>query len=177
MSKDLITIDTFKVVTQAIAEIDDLEIMANYMCSLLVSSLDLKGCSIYLFNEDTNELELFSSYGLSSDYLVKGPVDAKKSIDFINSKQPVVVKDVSNDPRVQYPKQAEAEGIKSIIAVPIIFKDEVIGSLRLYTKDMWDISDQDLESLFVLAELMAIALNYGKFYTTISTIKELVNTI
>ncbi len=118
----LISIDTFRVISQAIAEIQDIETMASYMCNLIASSLGIKGCTIYVLNEENQELELLANYGLSSEYLVKGPVDPQKSLECIKTLNPIVIKDTQNDPRVQYPKQAEQEGIKSIIGVPIIFQ-------------------------------------------------------
>lgn len=74
----LISIDTFRVISQAIAEIQDIETMASYMCNLIASSLGIKGCTIYVLNEENQELELLANYGLSSEYLVKGPVDPQK---------------------------------------------------------------------------------------------------
>jgi len=41
-NRDVISIDIFKVITQAVAEIEDIETMATYMCNLLASSLDIK---------------------------------------------------------------------------------------------------------------------------------------
>ena len=40
-SKDKITIDTFTIISGAIAESDDLEIMANHICQLLVAALQM----------------------------------------------------------------------------------------------------------------------------------------
>ena len=120
---------------------------------------------------------MLASYGLSTDYLIKGPIDPKKSLECLLTNKPIVIKDTSKDPRLQYPKQAEKEGIKGIIAVPMIFKQKAIGSLRLYTEKEWDISERDLETLYILAELIAMALKYAKFFTTISTIKEIVEEV
>ena len=59
----------------------------------------------------------------------------------------------------------------------MIFKQKAVGSLRLYTEKEWDISERDLETLYILAELIAMALKYAKFFTTISTIKEIVEEV
>ena len=44
---------------------------------------------------------------------------------------PVAIYDVLDDPRIQYPKEAEKEGICSILGVPIIIHGKVIGALRV----------------------------------------------
>jgi hypothetical protein len=56
-SEDKINIELFKVVTRAIAESDNLGIMANHLTQLLVGALEVKACTIFALNEDTTELE------------------------------------------------------------------------------------------------------------------------
>ncbi len=175
-SKDLISIDSFKIITQSVTEIDDIEAMATYLCNLLTSTLDIKGCSIYILNDDQDELELLASHGLSSDYLLKGPIDAKKSIKCIKENKPIIIKNIK-DPRLQYPKQAEQEGIMTIVAIPMFFHTKPVGSIRLYSSTKWDISSRDLETLEILAELMSMALKYAKLVTTLATIKEIIDEV
>ena len=46
----------------------------------LKKALDIKGCSLFLINNRSKELELAASTGLSEEYLNKGPVSALHSI-------------------------------------------------------------------------------------------------
>jgi signal transduction protein with GAF and PtsI domain len=74
-----INIETFKAVTKAIARSRNLDIMTNHLTQLLVAALDIKGCAIYFLNPETRELEMLASFGLSTNYLTKGPILADKS--------------------------------------------------------------------------------------------------
>lgn len=79
-SEEKINIDIFKVVTRAIAESDNLVIMANHLTQLLVGAMEIKGCTIFVLNPETKELEILASFGLSINYINKGPVLSNKSI-------------------------------------------------------------------------------------------------
>ncbi|MBW1804044.1 MAG: GAF domain-containing protein, partial [Deltaproteobacteria bacterium] len=98
-----ITIETFKTVTKAIAQSDDLDIMTNHLSQLLVAALDIKACAIYVLDLETKELEILASFGLTPKYLSKGPILADKSIGANLKGEPVIVPDVSKDDSIQYP--------------------------------------------------------------------------
>ena len=78
--EEKIDIDIFKVVFRAIAESDNLEIMANHLTQLLVAALEIKGCTLFALNQENEELEVLASFGLSMKYLNKGPLLTGKSI-------------------------------------------------------------------------------------------------
>ena len=79
-AQDKIDIDLFKAVFKAMAQSDNLEIMANHLAQLLVAALEMKGCTIFAMNSETKELEVLASFGLSMGYVHKGPVIKDKSI-------------------------------------------------------------------------------------------------
>ena len=170
-----IDIETFKAVTKAIAQSDDLDIMSNHLTQLLVAALNIKGCAIFVLNPDNQELELFASFGLSAKYLIKGPLSAPRSMAETSDEKPVIIPDVTRDKRIQYPEEAVKEGIKAILAIPIVFLGEVIGSLRLYHHEIWDISDQDLDSLHLLAENIGLAMTYTRLLNAIQSIVEAIH--
>ena len=65
-----IDINIFKIVTKAIAESNDLVIMANHLTQLLVSALEIKGCTLFALNSVTKELEVLASFGMSINYIL-----------------------------------------------------------------------------------------------------------
>jgi len=172
-----ITIETFKTVTKAIAQSDNLEVMTQHLAQLLVAALDIKACAIYVLDLETRQLELLSSFGLSPRYLIKGPIHADKSIADNLQGKPIVVSDVGQSEKIQYPEQAKDEGVASIISVPIAFMNEIIGALRLYHHEIWKISNQDLESLQLLAENVGLAMSYTSLCNAIYSISEVVQAV
>ena len=176
-TEDKINIDIFKVVTRAIAESNNLEIMAKHLAQLLVGALEIKGATIFAINLESKELEALGSFGLSIPYMNKGPIYINRSIQSVEKHKAVVVKDVKNSDLLQYSADAIQEGIGAIVSVPIDFSDKVIGVLRLYHHDTWDISEQDLDSLFVLAEIIGLAMMYARMNVAIHDVKAIVGDV
>jgi signal transduction protein with GAF and PtsI domain len=172
-----IDINIFKVVFRAIAHSDNLEIMANRLAQLLVAALEIKGCTIFVLNPDSEELEVLASFGLSMGYLNKGPILSKKSIGATLQGSPIVVRDVNNTDRLQYPEYAKKEGIGAIVSIPVKFYGKVIGALRLYHHEVWDIPEQDVDSLLVLAENIGLAMTYTRVLKALKTIRYTVDDI
>jgi signal transduction protein with GAF and PtsI domain len=175
--EEKIDIDIFKVVFRAIAESDSLEIMANHLTQLLVAALEIKGCTLFALNQESEELEVLASFGLSMKYLHKGPLLTGKSIGATLAKKPIVIRDVNKTDLLQYPDDAKNEGIGAIISVPIIFNRGAIGALRLYHHDAWEISEKDIDSLLVLAENIGLAMTYTRLLNAVQTIRYTVDDI
>jgi GAF domain-containing protein len=122
-------------------------------------ALNVKGCTVFLFSKKSDELHLAGSYGLSKEYLDKGPVSSLRSIaSALQDRQPVAIYDVSDDPRIQYHEAAIKEGISSILAVPIITGKNLIGSLRIYTADPWEFTLNDVSFAEAVAQVFGMAL-------------------
>jgi len=169
--EDKIDIDVFKVVTRAVAESDDLLVMANHLSQLLTGAMDIKGCTIFALNPGSKELEAIGSFGLSISYISKGPVMDGKSVGAVMGGEPVVVRDVAESDCLQNPEDAKKEGIGAIVSVPILLYGGSIGALRLYHKEAWDISDRDLDSLILLGEIIGLAMTYTRMLNTLQGIK------
>ena len=177
VAEDRINIDIYKVVNRAIAASDNLEDMAAQLTHLLVGALGIKGSTIFVHNPDTEELEALASFGLSISYMNKGPVLIKKSLDHQLRGEPVVIRDVTTSDRLQYPEDAQKEGIRAIISLPVKLHGKLIGVLRLYHYEKWDVTERDLDSLTVFAENIGLALTYIRILQALKSVKETVGEI
>ena len=172
--EDKITIDIFKVVAKAVAESDNLAIMLNHMAQLLVAALEIKACSIFLLNLEREELERIASFGLSTAYQRKGTIRPDQSIGCTLRGEPIIIRDLLTSDRLQYPDAAKKEGIAAMVSLPIFFRQEVIGALRLYHYEVWDISDQDVDSLLILGENIGMAMMFTRLLNSLQGIKRAV---
>ncbi len=171
-AKDKIDMTIFQVVTKAIAESDNLSIMADHLTHLMVGALEIKACTIFALNLEAEELEVLATFGLSMDYTNKGPVLAEKSMGCTLRGEPVLIKDVGDTNLLQYPEEARKEGIGSIVSIPILFYSKSIGVLRLYHHDVWDISEKDVNSLLILCENIGLAMMYTRLVNALQDIHE-----
>jgi len=176
-AKDKIDMDIFQVVTKAIAESDNLSIMADHLTHLLVGALEIKACTIFALDVDAEELEVLATFGLSTDYTNKGPLLADKSIGCTLRGEPIIIKDVRDTDLLQYPEEAKKEGIGSMVSLPILFYGESIGVLRLYHHEVWDISDRDVKSLLILGENIGLAMMYTRLVNALQSINETMTTL
>lgn len=170
-----IDINIFKVVTRAIAESDDLGLMTDHLSQLLASALEIKGCTLFALNQETKELEVLASSGMSIQYMNKGPIVFDKSIGCIQTKDTIVIKDIENTDLLQYPDEAREEGIAAIVSIPILINRDTIGALRLYHHEIWDISEQDVDSLLLLAEIIGLAMVYTRLFNSFLSIKDIIS--
>ena len=107
----------------------------------------------------------------------KGPILVKKSIDHQLRGEPTVIGDVSKSDRLQYPEDAQKEGISAIVSLPISLHGKLIGVLRLYHYEQWDVSERDLDSLMILSENIGLALMYTRLLQALKSIIETVNEV
>jgi GAF domain-containing protein len=160
----------FVTVSKAISSTLNLNKVLELVVEHAVNSLDLKAGALSLWNKKENRLELIAKRNLSQEFLNKGPVEADKSIpDAITTKRPVVVPDVENDPQVQYPNACKREGIRSILSIPIVFKENVIGMLRLYDGKVREYTYREVEFITALAELGGIAIENARYMEKVLT--------
>jgi GAF domain-containing protein len=124
--------------------------------------MNVKASMLRLVNRDTKELEVAAHCGLSDRYVNKGPVEFDGSLD--QSGRPLSIYDITKDPRARYRTHAEEEGIRSILSVPVTFKDEMIGVLRMYTAEPVKYTAEDLKFMTAIAEQAAIAIMNARIF-------------
>ncbi len=114
--------------------------------------------SILILDPKHNRLSHRSTWGLPHSFLHKGLLDAETSLGEVHSGEPVIIADVTNDERIQYPSQASEAGIVSLAGIPIKREKVILGSLRIYTREHYDFSNQDIQFLKTMAVLSGMAL-------------------
>ncbi len=129
-----------------------------------VAALQIKAGGLRLIDEQTNCLEQVAAFGLSETYLGKGALNADQSIPEVLVGKPVCIKDAYNDPRIQYPDAMRDEGINTILSVPVIAGEKVIGVLRLYSAEPRDFNEEEIEFISALAEMGGLAIANARLY-------------
>jgi GAF domain-containing protein len=150
--------DTLIRISRALSKSKEPDEIIRMTVESIRSALGIKGCTLFLFNPGTKELEVASSAGLSDEYLHKGTVSALQSIADSLKEGPVAVYDVGDDPRIQYPEAAGKEGIASILSVPIMIGDDVIGAVRVYTAEKWEFTLDDVNFVQAMAQIAGILI-------------------
>jgi sugar diacid utilization regulator/GAF domain-containing protein len=145
-----------------------------------------KSCAVLLANRETGELLIEGSFGLGDEYVLAlntrlkqkiagdGPESRSVTAQAFRTGMPVYAPDIIEDARfAPWREAALAEGYNSIVALPLIFRDEVIGVLNCYDRPREYTEDQ-VEALMVVAEQAASAVGIARLISSQrSTIEQL----
>ncbi|QTA88729.1 GAF domain-containing protein [Desulfonema magnum] len=142
----------------------DVKKIMHIMSADIAETLGVKASSVRLLDEEKKTLELVASYGLSEAYLNKGPLFAEKGISEALRNRVVVVRDVATDEGVQYRKEKKAEGIVSILSVPINARDDVIGVMRFYSDVPREFTEADVMLTTAMAHQGGLAIQNASMY-------------
>lgn len=140
----------------------DVKKILHILSSDVADVFGVKGVSIRLLDEDKKTLRLVSSYGLSEQYLNKGPLYAEKTVTIHN--KPSVIPNVAESKDVQYPKEMAEEGIAAILTVPINAREGAIGVMRLYSETPRDFTEDEIILAMALAHQGGLAIQNASMY-------------
>jgi signal transduction histidine kinase len=133
--------------------------------------ISVEAGSLLLLDETTNELifrmtlhgdvRKFALFKLQVGQGIAGWV--------VKEGKPLLVTDVDSEPRF-YKDVSEHLGLvcRSILCVPLVIKDHVIGAIELINKLDGEFTNEDLELLNSMAATVAIALENARLYTELA---------
>jgi bifunctional protein TilS/HprT len=138
--------------------------ICNSIAKSTAKAMQANGCRILSLNSQKEYLITIGTYGLSDIYLKKGPLDARKSLPDILEGKVVFIADAAKDERVQHPQIALAQGISSILGVPVLGKGEAIGEIRIYTREPRQFSEADKSFLLSVADMCAVVFERAELH-------------
>jgi hypoxanthine phosphoribosyltransferase len=159
----------FKQIAKATNSLLPLKNVLNSTAKSTTKALKAAGCSIMLLNPQKEHLDIIAAYGLSDLYLRKGALKASKSLPEVLDGKVIAILDVTQDKRAQYPEAAEMERINSVLAAPIPQKGEVIGEIRIYTREPRQFSQADKDFIATVADIIAVTLEKTELYQVLKT--------
>jgi signal transduction protein with GAF and PtsI domain len=156
--------DAINKVSQSITSENYLDEILNLIVVVTANMMNSKICSILLLDKKGNDLVMKATQSLSVEYVKKPSLKANEGIigDVFMAKKPVSVDDVRHDQRYRFKEMAEREGLTSMLAVPMIVKDQAIGVVTVYTKDVHIFTDEEIGILQIIANQAAVAVENTK---------------
>ncbi|MHB1185478.1 MAG: GAF domain-containing protein [Desulfobulbia bacterium] len=146
----------------------DIDSVLKAIVERLPRIMGFKACTIRLLRPQTNQLDLVAFHGISEEYLRRGQVEGERNIAIALSGDPVSIYDVSRDERVQYKEHMEKEGIKSLLAIPLKVKGEVIGIIRILSDIHHCFTSSEINFAVTVAEICGTAIQNAKTYQKIT---------
>ena len=154
---------TFRDISKSIHSSTRVEEVLHLAVRKTTEALHAKGSILRILNLKNGELELNAAYGLSDRYLSKGHVSSTRVIEEIcQENRAIIIEDVRTDPRVQYPKEAQEEGIQMMLDLPLFIGQNVVGVLRIFFDRRREFSEEDLNFAIAIAEQCALAIDKAR---------------
>lgn len=140
--------------------------------------MESKICSIMLLDEKKQELVIASTQSLSREYVTKKNLKVGQSISgrVVKEKRPIFVLDVTKESGYMYPNVAKKEGLVSMLGVPMMIKDRVIGVINSYTQHQYKFSEEEIGILQAIANQAAVAIENTRLDQEILAAKEALET-
>jgi sigma-B regulation protein RsbU (phosphoserine phosphatase) len=142
-----------------------LQEVLDRLAEAAVRIASVKACSIRLLDEQSGDLTMRSTYGLSEEYRNKGVVTKDDVvIKAAFAGQAVVLDDMRVDGRVKYRQATIGEGLVSQLTVAMQFRGKAIGVLRLYSPEPKHFYEDDINLARAVASQCAVAITNAKLY-------------
>jgi signal transduction histidine kinase len=139
----------------------------RHLSDSLASISPVSACVIRLISDDRKTVSVLEASGVSAEYGKSHTVnlaDDRIDVECLKAKLPIFVPNVLKDPRFLYKNEAKVEGLISMLAVPIIHLDEVLGVIRCYTKSYYEFTNDDVEFVALIASQAALSIVNAKAY-------------
>ena len=163
--KDREYLKVFQKVTKLVSMVQDPQQVMDLVVSRLPELLAIDAASIRLLDSSTNTFVLGAAFGLSEEYLSRDIIDTEQTMEMVRNGQPVAKTDLDTDTEGQYSDYAAREGIKSVLALPILFQEHIIGIMRLLTKTPRTFTPGEISFSMALAEQVGIAISNARLYS------------
>ena len=167
-------------ISRDLASTLELETLLKRIVSVASEISDSEAASILLYDEQKKQLRFHAASNEDSLAKIFGiivPTDSLAGWVALN-RTPVMVADVHKDNRwFTHVEDKLNFFTRSIIAVPMIAKDKVIGVLEALNKCEGTYSDSELEVLSVLGAQAAVAIENARLFQQSDLISELVHEI
>jgi signal transduction protein with GAF and PtsI domain len=171
-------ISTLAQVGQIITSGTYLDEMLQLIVRMIAEMMQARVCSVMLVDAQKNELVLKAAKCSSEEYWRKPNLKIGNSLisRVVKAKAPLMVRDVTKEEAYQYPDLASKEGVRSLVSVPMILKDSVIGVINVYSAEERVFSNEDLRVLSTVADQAAVAFENTKLNVAIQESQEALQT-
>lgn len=128
--------------------------------------MGVESCSLYLLEEDTGDLVLLASTGLAPASLGQARLRVGEGLTGWTAQtgEPVAVADAARDPRFKYLPETGESIFQSLLAVPLVSQERIIGAMNVQTRGHKEFSADEVELLALIADLAAGTLEKAVLY-------------
>ncbi len=165
-------------ITEDLASTLELDALLKKIVNAAANLCAAEAASILLYDQVKEQLYFQATSNLKAP-VMRGlivPIDSSVAGWVLTRKQSVIIPDVSKDPR-HFSEIGKATNIStiSLLGIPLVTQEKVIGVLELINKQTGEFSNEDLEIICALGAQAAVAIENTRLFQQSDLISELVH--
>lgn len=167
-------LDTLTKISKAITSDLYLEDILKLIVTLAANAIKAKICALWLLDERTHELKIRATQAMSREYLQERAIKVGEGVVGLvaSQKEAIAILDVLKDPRYKEKTLAKKENLVSMLSIPMMIKNKVIGVISCYTTAAYTFNQNEIDLLSVIANQAAVAIENTELLVKTKIIQE-----
>lgn len=167
-------------ITRTITSSLNLDEVAQLTIQAVHHSWNIEASSIWLLDETQNRLRVLANVGTTREVLSSFQVEVGQGIvgHVVATGEPLMTNDADQHP-LHYHEVDEKTGFStdSLLCVPLVFHDRVIGALQLLNKRDGPFTEDDVARAASIATAVAIAVSNAQLFADAASREQLLATM
>src|SRR5438128_5365275 len=151
-----------------IVRVRDRDELFRDACRIAVEAGKFKLAWLGVVDREVGRVKPVAWHGGEEDYFQLMPLALNESVPeqyglagrAIRERRAMVVEDMAKDPRVLLRKEASVRGFHSLVVLPLLVSEEVVGVLALYATEIGFFDDEEMKLLIELSGDISFALDH-----------------
>lgn len=153
-------------IAQALSAAWDLDTTLDLIARRTEQVMQVNSCSIYLLEPNSDLLRLRASTRLARDAIGRAHLRLGEGLTGWAAQhgQALAVREAQGDPRFKFLPETREQKLHSLLAVPLVNRERVIGAMNVQTASPHDFTTDEIGLLSLIGDLAAGALDRAILY-------------
>ncbi len=131
-------------------------------------------CAIMLLSDDGETLLMKAHFGGGKQFekITNLAINRHPLGEVIREQKTVIIPNVQQVTDYRFREITAAEGLDSLLAVPLTVRDKTIGLIKIYNDDTHRYTDEETNLLNTFADLCAVTIDNARLYDTMANLEE-----
>ncbi|MBE9580373.1 MAG: GAF and ANTAR domain-containing protein [Proteobacteria bacterium] len=167
-------IEALTKISKAITSDRYIEDILRLVVTVTAETMRSKICALWLLDNSNNTLKLRATQSISEDYLTERSLKMGEGIvgRVALARKPRSVLNVLEESDYKEKELAGKEGLVSMLSVPMVVKDRVIGVINCYTSYTHEFTETEKNVLITVANEAAVAIENTELMVKTKVIRE-----
>ena len=161
-------------ISKAITSDRYIEDILRLIVTVTAEAMHSKICSLWLLDETDKTLKLRATQSISEDYLKERSLKMGEGIvgQVALTRKPCTVINVVENGAYKEKELAKKEGLISMLSVPMVVKDRLLGVINCYTSQAHEFTETEQNVLITVANEAAVAIENTELMVKSKVIQE-----